>query len=328
MINQRSLQHLLILMKYAHFGRAARALNISQPALTKSIQALEADLGATLLDRRRGALTLTVFGELVIERSKSLLTPEEDLRREIGLLAGHETGSLKIALGPYPSVTSGYAGIARLHALHPKIGISVHVTGWREVANQVTARTVDLGIAEIGGLAESEQFTTELIAQHRAHIFCRPGHPVLKRGRVSLLPLLDFPWVATRLPARIARGLPASLGASGMIDPINGDFVPAIEIDVPMQISEFLAESNAIAFASLSMMEVDLKARRVVVVPTKGLNFQAGYGFIYLKNRSLAPATLAYMQEVRAVESELVKKEKALEAIYVSPRKKATLLKG
>ena len=56
MITQRRLRHLLLLVEYGHFGRAAAALNISQPALTKSIQALEAELGVLLLDRRRGAV--------------------------------------------------------------------------------------------------------------------------------------------------------------------------------------------------------------------------------------------------------------------------------
>lgn len=73
MLTQRRLQHLLVLAQYAHFGRAAQSLHISQPALTKSIQSLEAELGVTLLDRQRGAVALTAFGELVVKRSKSWL---------------------------------------------------------------------------------------------------------------------------------------------------------------------------------------------------------------------------------------------------------------
>jgi DNA-binding transcriptional LysR family regulator len=147
MITQRRLQHLLALVEHAHFGRAANALDISQPALTKSLQALEAELGVALIDRKRGAVGPTVFGELVLHRSKRMLTEEDELRREIALLAGLETGSLKLALGPYPSVTSGYAAIARLLARHPKVGIAVHVAGWREIASRVLARTVELRTA-------------------------------------------------------------------------------------------------------------------------------------------------------------------------------------
>ena len=328
MITERRLQHMLALAEHAHFGRAARALNISQPALTQSIQALEAELGVTLVDRKRGAVTLTVFGDLVVERIRLLLTQGADLRREIALLAGRETGSLKIALGPYPSVTSGYAGIARLHARHPKIHVAVHVTGWRNVADQVTARAADIGIAEVGGLYGNEEFATELIGQHCGRFFCRPGHPILKRRKVSLPQLLEFPWVATRIPSRIARGLPPSLGAAGKIDSLNGDFVPAIEVDVPMQLAGFLAGSDALAMASLTIMERELLAGEVVLVPMTVPELRAGYGFIYLKNRSLSPAALAYMQEVRAVEAEIVKREAVLAARFAERAKKSAKKSG
>jgi len=322
MITERRLQHLLALVEHAHFGRAAKALNISQPALTQSIQALEAELGVTLVDRKRGAVTLTVFGDLVVERIRLLLTQGADLRREIALLAGHETGSLKIALGPYPSVTSGYAGIARLLARHPKIGVGVRVTGWRDVADRVAARAVDIGIAELGGLHGNEEFATELIGQHRGRFFCRPGHPILEGHQVSLPQLLEFPWVATRIPMRIAGGLPRSLGAAGKIDSLTGDFVPSIEIDVPMQLAGFLSGSDVLAMASLTIMERELLAGEVVLVPTTLSDLRAGYGFIYLNHRSLSPAALAYMQEVRAVEAEIVKREAVLAARFVESGKK------
>lgn len=318
MINRRNLQHLLVLIKYAHFGRAAKALKISQPALTKSIQGLESDLGVPLLNRKRGALTLTVFGELLVERSKTLLTAEDDLRREISLLAGNEIGSLNVALGPYPSVTSGYAALARMLGAHPKINLSVRVCTWREVANQVATRAVDLGIAEIGGLAGNEQFDAELVAQPRGRFLCRPGHPLVGQGAISLAQLLEYPWVATRIPARIARNLPKSLGAAGSIDPHNGDFVPSVEVDVPMQLGRFLTASNAVAIASLAMMEASLHSGEVNVLPTPTLDFRAGYGFIFLKNRTLSPAALSFMREVRAIEGEMAIIDAALTDKYLN----------
>ena len=316
MTTQRRLQHLLALVQHAHFGRAAEALDISQPALTKSIQALESELGVTLIDRKRGAVAPTVFGELVIRRSRRMLTEEEELRREVALLAGLETGSLKLALGPYPSVTSGYAAIARLLARHPKVGVTVRVAGWREVASQVLARTVDLGIAELSGVENDEQFAAERLPPYYGHFFCRPGHPLLDGKPVTPQRLLAYPWIGTRVPPRIAGGLPGALGAAGTIDPANGDFVPAVEIDVPMQLGTLVAGSDALTIATLVLVERELRAGEVVVVPTTGPSIQAGYGFIYLKDRSLAPAALAYMAEVRALEAEFVEREAALAAEF------------
>jgi DNA-binding transcriptional LysR family regulator len=311
MITQRRLRHLLTLVRYAHFGQAAAALNISQPALTKSIQALEAELGVSLLDRKRGAVTLTAFGELVVRRGKALLSAEEDMLHEITLLAGLEIGSLRVALGPYPSIISGYPALARLLAQRPKISIAVHVAGWRDVVRQVIAREVDFGLAELGGLPADDQFEMTLVGQHRGRFFCRPGHPVLKRGPLELAGLLEFPWVASRLPSRIAANLPPACLA-GRVDALNGDFVPAIEIDVPFALADLLAGSDALALASLALMEQDLEAGSVALVPMTGIEIRAAYGFICLKDRSLTPAALAYMQEVLAVEADIVQREAAL----------------
>ena len=315
-ITQRRLRHLLSLVEHAHFGRAAAALHISQPALSKSIQALEAELGVTLLDRRRGGVALTAFGELVIQRSRGLLDAEEDLLREIALLAGIETGSLRVALGPYPSVVSGYPAMARLLARYPKITVAMHVTGWREVAQQVAAREVDLGIAELSGIQDDDQFVTQLVGQHRGRVFCRPDHPILAAGRATLHQLLDYPWMASQLPARIAAALPRALGRAGRIDPATGDFMPAVQVDVPMQLADLLAGSDALALASLALMEHELEAGKLAVVPTRDVAFQAAYGFIHLKGRSLTPAAQAYMDAVSAVEVNIVEREEALASRY------------
>lgn len=317
MITTRRLFHLLTLVEHGHFGNASKVLNISQPALSKSIQALEDELGVQLLDRGRGAVTLTAYGEVVLARSRMLLTAEDDLRREIALLAGHETGAMKVALGPYPSVISGYPAIARLFAKHPKLNISVHVSSWRDVAHKVRSREVDLGIAEISSLDDDDELITEPVGRHRGHMFCRAGHPLLASGPVSLAQTLAFPWVGTRLPARVAAHFPEPIGVAGTIDPANGDFVPAIEIDVPMQITELLANSDALALATLKMLDPDIIARRVAILPLNTLPIQANYGFIYLKGRSLAPAALAYMDAIRAVEAEIIEREAALLEHYL-----------
>lgn len=313
MITQRRLRHLLLLVEHGHFGRAAAALNISQPALTKSIQALEAELGVPLLDRKRGAVALTAFGELVVQRSQALLNAEQDMLHDIGLLAGLEIGSLRVALGPYPSIVSGYPALARLLARRPKISIAVHVAGWRDVVRQVIAREVDLGLAELADLPANDQFETVPVAAHRGRFFCRPGHPVLKRRPVKLPGALEFPWISSRLPPRIAADLPQTACKAGRIDPLNGDFVPAIEIDVPFALGRLIADSDALVLASLSMMEQELLAGSVVLVPTAGIELRAAYGFIHLKNRSLTPAAKTYMQDVLAVETDITAREAALE---------------
>ncbi|MBK5354411.1 LysR family transcriptional regulator [Pseudomonas sp. TH41] len=310
----RRLRQFLALIEHAHFGRAAKALGVSQPALSKSIQLLESELGVTLFDRRPEGIALTAFGHLLREKSRRLLVAEEDLRRDIALLAGGDIGALKVALGPYPSITSGYTSIARLHARHPNIKVTAHVAGWRDVAHQVATGVVDLGIAEISTLEGREEFTCELLGEHQGRLFCRPGHPLLSQKRsLTLAQTLDYPWVASRIPLRLATHLlPATLGCAGAYDAVNGDFVPAIEIDVPMQIVKFVENSNALAVGNLSNFEQEIRAGEIVALPIHDLALRTRYGFIYLKERSLPPAVEVYMREVRAVEEEISQRESLL----------------
>lgn len=309
----RRLRQFLSLVEHAHFGRAAKALGVSQPALSKSIQLLEQELGVTLFDRRTEGVVVTAFGQLLKEKSQSLLMAEEDLRRDIGLLASGEIGALRVALGPYPSITCGYASIARLHARHPQINVTAHVVGWRDVAHRVATGVVDLGIAEISTLRGREEFNCELLGEHQGRLFCRPGHPLVSQGSVTLAQTLDYPWVASRIPMRLAKHLmPKSLGCAGTYDIHTGDFVPAIEIDVPMQIVPFLENSNALAVGILHTFERELKAGEMVALPIDSQALRTHYGFISLKARSLSPAAQMYMQEVREREQEIVEREKQL----------------
>jgi DNA-binding transcriptional LysR family regulator len=318
MITQRRLRHLLSLVEHGHFGRAAAALHISQPALTKSIQALESELGVTLLDRRRGAVALTAFGELVMRRGRALLDADEDLQREVALLAGKETGELRVAMGPYPSVVSGYPAVARLLARHVGLSVEVHVAGWREVAHQVAMREVDLGFAELGGAADDELFVTELVGEHLGSVFCRPGHPILSTKPIALSGLMAYPWISSLLPARVAAALPSAPARAGKFDASTGDFVPAIRVDVPIQLATLVGCGDALAIASLVLMEQELDAGLVSVVPTAPACLRARYGFIHLRGRSLTPAAKAFMDEVRAVEAEVLQREQALAVRYAA----------
>ncbi|MDZ5436155.1 LysR family transcriptional regulator [Pseudomonas fluorescens] len=309
----RRLRQFLALIEHAHFGHAAKALGVSQPALSKSIQLLEQELGVTLFDRRTDGVTLTAFGQVLQRKSQRLLMAEEDLRRDIALLAVGDIGTLKVALGPYPSVISGYPAIARLHARHPHLNVTAHVAGWREVAHQVASGAVDLGIAEISALQGVEEFNCELLGEHQGRLFCRPGHPLLSQRSLNRAQTLDYPWVASRIPFRLAGVLlPATLGRAGAYDTVTGDFVPAIEIDVPMQIVQFVANSNALAVGTLSAFERELLAGEIVPLPLHDQASYTRYGFISLKERSLPPAVEAFMREVRVVEEDVARREHEL----------------
>ena len=316
MLTQTRLRQAAALAEHGNFRRAARALGVSQPALTRGIQALEATLGVQLFDRQSNSVTLTRFGELAINRIRTMLTTEEDLRRDIALLSGLETGSISVALGPYPSVISGYAAAARLLREHPRVGLSLHVMNWRDVTSAVSERRADIGIAELSDAVLNDALATELIGRHRADVFCRPGHPILGLKRATYRDLLKFPWVHTRIPPRMAASLPRSTGRAGRTEDQTKDFLPAVEVDVPMHLAEFARDSDALVFGALTLVERELAEGTLAIVRCLAPELRASYGFIYRKDRSLSPGAKAYMQAVRVQEALCVERQAHLEKIY------------
>jgi DNA-binding transcriptional LysR family regulator len=310
------LRQVIALAAVGNFRRAAGALRISQPALSKAIQALEKELGVRLFDRQSRAVTPTEFGDRVVRYGKRLLEAEKDLLHDLALIAGLETGRVNVALGPYPSVVSGYAAAARLGREHPRVAIGLRVSNWRNVTKAVADRRVDLGIAELTDALGNESLATEDLGAHRARFFCRPGHPILRRKQIQFADLLAFPWATTRIPPRIAAAFPRPLGRAGSIDLATGDLVPAIELDVPMQIAAFTRGTDALALGTFAMVEQELRSGALAIVPTAKIDIRARYGFIWLEHRSLSPAAIAFMQAAREEERDFVAREALLAAAF------------
>jgi hypothetical protein len=97
----RQLRHLIAVVEHGSFSRAAEAVHLTQPALSRSIQALESEVGAAVLERNRGAIVPTDIGHLLLTHARLLDTVTRDLERDIALTRGLELGELRIGVGPY-----------------------------------------------------------------------------------------------------------------------------------------------------------------------------------------------------------------------------------
>lgn len=96
MIDLRRLRYFIAVAEHLHFGRAAQALAVSQPPLSRQVQALEDDLGTRLLTRTQRSVKLTAAGAALLPEAKRLLRQAEALREQAGRAARGETGSLAL----------------------------------------------------------------------------------------------------------------------------------------------------------------------------------------------------------------------------------------
>src|SRR5258708_34529717 len=102
MITLKQLRYLTTLAEHRHFGRAADACAVTQPALSMQIRGLEKDLGVVLVERRHGDVTLTETGLELARRGEAVLVAAHDLVDLARLRSQPLTGGLR--LGAFPPV--------------------------------------------------------------------------------------------------------------------------------------------------------------------------------------------------------------------------------
>lgn len=308
MITLKQLRHAIAVAQYGNFHRAAEAENISQPALSRSVRALEEQLGAQLFDRQGAAVEPTLYGAALLQRAGRALVETEELQREIELLKGLETGELRVAMGVYAAEMSAGRAAGELVANHPGINCRLKLTSWKDLAPLVTSRSVDLAIGEISTLGDTPELATESIGRHRVILFCRRDHPLADRDQVSTGDLADYPTVMPRLPPRAVGLFPGR----SRLDRATGDLLPSVEVDDLASARLVVSSSHAFAFATPVQIEPWLRSGEFKVLGFDAPWLQLDYGFIYLRNRMLSPAAEAYMALVRRIEGEVSERNRAL----------------
>ena len=320
MINPNHLRYALALEQHRHFLNAARALGISQPALSRAIQSLEKSLGLTIFDRETHGVTPTESGAQLLQSARHLLVEFEDFERESELLRDIESHVLRISLGPYAAALSGHHAVAELLRTVPSLRCRARSDPWYRTAEVLLTREADLGITELSGaILADERLATEPVSRNRAVFFCRPDHPLLAAPIHSVEALLAYPWVGTRLPERVASVLGTEPCRAGQTDPVTQEFVPTVEVDLVDQIGPLVTCSDGLGIGLLSMIEREIEEGLLRPLSFQPEWFRTNYGFVHLKRRTLSPTTVKYMELVRAIEHEITKKEADLRRRFACP---------
>jgi LysR family transcriptional regulator, hydrogen peroxide-inducible genes activator len=190
-VSLRQLRYFDALARHGHFGRAAEACAISQPALSMQIKEMEQTLGGVLLERSARQVTLTKFGEELLQRVRDILRSVEELgdfaRASRDRLAGRLRFGMIPTIAPYllPKV------IENLARLHPELDIRVRETLTPKLIKEVAEGRLDTAIV---ALPVSEPSLTEIALFKENFLLVRPGEqegtPVPSRETLREMKLL------------------------------------------------------------------------------------------------------------------------------------------
>ena len=144
-VDLRKLRYFVAVAEQLHFGRAAEALHIAQPVLSRQIRALEDELRVRLFVRDRRSTELTSAGRQLLDDARPLLASAEALRRRV-VRAGRGTSTFTVGFMPGITVTSA---VRALTDRHPDLSVELVRTSWTDQVEVLRDGRVDVSIVRL-----------------------------------------------------------------------------------------------------------------------------------------------------------------------------------
>lgn len=202
------LRHLLSLAQTGSFRRSAEALYITQPALSRSIQALESELGQPLFDRVGRRTELTAFGQEVRIRAQRLVAEAEHLRESALRNKEGQDGRLRLGLSSGPAAVLAPALMRQMVSRHPGARLEIFQGQFEQLELALRDRRLDALVADARLIPPSASLQIEPAGELRGAFLCRPGHPLTrKRAPLRFSALLEYPLITSFLSDEINRML-------------------------------------------------------------------------------------------------------------------------
>ena len=289
-----NLHHLRIFASMADrggFSRAAAALRLSQPAVSKSVAELERQLGTTLFDRTGGATTLTAAGTVLVTRAHELFAVEQSAEEELRALKGLEGGVLRIAASTTVVNYLLPAYLAHFRTAHPRVTLRVSSANTRDVARAMLGRRVDVALVE--GPIEHERLEVLPWREDELVVISHPGHALAARRRLRLADLVSASFIVRERGSGTRRVAEEALAERGLSIHVG------LELASTEAIKQAVAAGLGLAIVSRAAIHDQLALGRLIVLPVRGISFARTLSELRFVGRAPSAAAVAFRETLR-----------------------------
>ncbi len=283
----RDLRYFQLVAELSSIGKAAEKAGLSQPAVTKSVQRLESEMGVALFEKNGHRLTLTPVGSLLHERAERILREIDSTHEDVQAAAHGVTGHVRLgaSTGAAEFLLPGFS--AQLIARFPDMTLEVTVGMSDALSASLKSRAVDFVIG-LSSTADAELDFHRLMDDHVV-VVASMAHPLFQQaGPLAVSDLQPYRWV---LPSRAAgnrRWLDGAFAAAGLPPP-----VAQIVSNDWLLTPRLLADTTLLGFMSRRNLALGVVQSRVRELPIPETTMSRHFGILVRHDGYLSPATQA-----------------------------------
>ncbi len=295
-IRFRHLQCFLTIAQKHSVGRAAEALSITQPALSKTLRELEGALGVRLFERDKKGMTLTRFGEIFLHHAAASIS---SLRHGVdSIRLAQSKGGMGVALGALPNVASRLLPTAVEHfkRVAPTTEVSIVAGDNAPLLDMLRHREVDIVVGRLARPEHMIGLIFEPLYTERIAVTTRPGHPLDGKRPLTPTSLAQYPFVLPLRSTIIRHEIDRFLIAQGIEVPANTVETTAVAFSL-----EYVLKTETIWFVPYGAVARHLADNQLAELAIRDGSLEGPVGLTTRSDGTLSSAASLMAQAIRTV---------------------------
>jgi len=281
-INLHHLRLFTAVVDHGGFTRAATQLNLSQPAISKSLTELERQLNVRLIDRSGRSARLTEAGQVLHARARELFGVEQLAERELREIRGLKRGRLRVAASTTIATYMLPAVLGRFHLRRPSVRLAVTSANTRAVTRLLLESRVDVALVE--GPVTHERIQVVPWQEDELVTIAPPDHPLLHSKSVHPADLEHWEFLVRERGSGTREVSERALAAYGV------RLRKTIRLGGTESIKQGVAAGLGLAIVSRAAAADQLSLGRIAILPVEDLVIRRTFTRLKLRGRGSTPA--------------------------------------
>jgi len=297
----RDIEYFAVVAEHGHLGRAAEALGLSTPALSKSLRRLEKAMQAKLVSRTPKGVELTAEGSALLSHVRPLRLSLHDVAREIADLSKGRSGHLRVGSNPGSAELLFPTALSALLTDAPEVTVSFTVGQNPVLVPALRNGQLDLIITSLA-TPPYEDIIQESLYEDEFVAYASADHRLAKRKPVKIADLGQEGWALPAVDGVICKWLHRVFEDHGLAPP------RVTLVGGPMQIRfQAIGSSRLLGFAPRRSIREVASRLRLTEIPVKGLAWTRQVGVGYRKDAYLSPVARRFIEILKATAKEIAK---------------------